>query len=345
MPTIYDVSKSAGVSPKTVSRVINNENAISESTRQKVLRAIESLNYSPNASARRLKLGKRKGEENGREKTFNLGVIVSAVYIYAEPYFSRILQGIEKETVENGYHLYFSYTFSLLSNNPGLFSKVIDSSNIDGVIFVNLVPWQQEEIIDRVKKEVDSVVCIDTMGIYGMDSIEIDKVKAGYDAVRYLYGKGHKRIGFVGRKLEKGRYDGYMKGLGDLGLEHDESVIEGGDCFGVEEGYRSMMKILERASPVPSAVFAASDQTAIGVMKAIRQKGLNVPADISVVGFDNINESEHTVPPLTTFNVDKEGLGRMGVRRLIERIQNPGIQPMKVVVPAGLVIRESCRNL
>lgn len=340
MITIKTVAKEAGVSKTTVSRVINKQDSISEETKKKVLEAIEKLGYIPNESARNLRLNKNKKDL----KTYNIACILFAGYSkFSHPYYSNILEGIDQEAVAHRYQP-FIYTEDQLKSDLVLLGKVINPERFDGIIFLS----GGIQFLREIEKRLRPIVCISFL-LDGVDSIDVDKARAGYDAVKYLVGLGHRRIGFVGDHLDptdSGRFKGYSKAIGDFGLEYDKSIIEGElHGYSVEQGFKYMNKILERAKPLPTAIFGASDLTAIGAMNAIKSKGLNIPDDISVIGFDDIDQAQHVFPSLTTLRVRKKELGSLAVKRLLERIEHPDLQPVKVILPAELVVRKSCRSI
>lgn len=344
--TRNDVAKYCDVSPSTVSNVMNNMPNVSEKVRDRVLRGIEKLGYVPNEAAKRLRMGIRKGA--GIQKTLNIGCIIKGEYVYSEPYFSRILEGISLGVNEAGYNLSFVHTIKQLLEVPGLFVRKINRQNIDGLVLIDFAG--DKEIFDRLKQKVGNIVCLNISTDSDVDCIDVDKFQAGYRAVEYLYGEGHRRIGFIGNCASpemhlSGRFKGYLLALQELRLEFDRSIVEGRLYKGVEEGYAFMAAVLGRTKNPPTAVFADSDLAAIGAMRAVRETGLEVPRDISFVSFDDINEAGLVTPALTTFRVNKEEMGKLGVKRLVERIENPGISAVKTILPVELVIRESVKAI
>ena len=335
--TIQDVARKAKVSVMTVSNVSNAHPHVSEQTRKKVRKAIDELGYYPNESAQRL----ARKDKDMLDKTDNLGCIIFGAYNkFSHPYYSRILEGIDREVIRQGYHLLFSYTTKDLEDNF-LFNKMINQEKIDGLI---LVGYARKEIFEKLEKKVNPLITVNYSYSKGIDSIVIDRIEAGYRAVKYLLQLGHRAIGFIGGPpgylQYQGRIDGYKMALAEFEIPYREELIV---CkgTGVEAGFSAMEEILNISSP-PTAIFAYTDLTALGVMKAIKSKGLSVPEDISVVGFNDDEIAAHLEPPLTTIRAFKEQMGEMAVRKILERIKNREIPPVKVTLPTELVIRESC---
>jgi LacI family transcriptional regulator len=337
MPTLIDVSKYSGFSTTTVSKVMNHDISISEETRKKVLSVIEELKYVPNETARRLKLGKYKKAGRKDLKTLNIGCLTFRNFDkFSHPYFSLILDGIDRELTGQKQRLSYIYSSKELELDSALFSELINPESIDGLIIIKCV---DSRLMDRIEKEIKSLVFVDTL-YDNFDSIDVDRERNAYESVKYLAGAGHRKIAYVGTTRDE-RFDGYRKALSEMGLEFDEKIAGGAKDYQIEDGYINMKNILVISNPVPTAVFAACDQLAIGAMKAIKEKGLKIPDDISVIGHDDIRESGIINPALTTVRIEKEEMGRMAARRLIDRIRNPEIMPVKIIVPGKLVIRES----
>jgi len=347
MTRLIDVAKYAQVSINTVSRVINNAQYVAKDKRERVLKAIAELNYVPNESARRLKSYHLK--KTVSKQTFNIGCIVFSKMKFSDPYYSLILDGIDREVIRQKYHLNFIYTFEQINNDPTILINMINPEKVDGIIFIHpLNTEDNRKIVEKIKMKFKSIVFVDTLYDENVDCIDVDKFQAGYDAVKYLVGLGHKRIGFIGEteSYDDLRYKGYLMGITDFGLEYDKNIIEGKNIgYGIEEGYTCMKRILDRTQLLPTAIFAASDRTAIGVMRAITEKQLKIPDDISVIGFDNLPESQNITPTLTTFGVKKDELGILAVRKLLERIKNPETSPSKTILPVELIIRNSCKTI
>jgi LacI family transcriptional regulator len=352
--TIDDVARYAKVSRGSVTNVINNLSSVDEKIRQKVLKSIQKLNYVPNETARRLRLGYRKGKS--RKKTYNIGCVlfVREHPKFSHPFHVAILNGIDLEAIKQKYHMFFIYTAFQLDANLDLFGKVINPENVDGIITIGSPEMPiEKKILQKIKDRVSSIVCLGVPPrMTDTDIVDMNHIQAGYEAVKYLVGLGHRRIGYLGDNSSQMslRFEGYSKALNDFGLE--KNIIENVENTMAEstedvfkEGYESMNKILERAAPLPTAVFVCCDEYAIGAIKAVQSRGLKIPDDISIIGVSDIEEAKTVSPPLTTFRFNKKELGSLGVKRLIERIDNPGLTPAETFLPFELIVRKSCRSI
>lgn len=340
--TKYDVAQKAGVSHQTVSNVINSIPCVSEELRKRVLASIEELNYIPNDAARRLRSKKHLGRTNAIACLLSIEDNIK----FNNPFNGAILSGIDRELMLREYDLFSAPTFHQLAHSLNILSK-INPENVDGLIILGGLIKYESDIIMRISERVRNVVCVNSFGPLTkfFDTVVIDLERAGFEAVEYLSKLGHKRIGFIGdSKYEHmcdDRIKGYKKAIQELNLEYDEQFIEG-ERYGIKEGYQYMTRILERADPLPTAMFAGSDALAVGALNAIRDKGMCVPDDISIVGFNDGELAEFSSPALTTLRVYKEEMGVLGLNRLMERINNPNLKPVRLTVSAELVVRRSC---
>jgi LacI family transcriptional regulator len=346
--TRNDVAKKCGISSATVSRVINNSAYVSEEIRRKVIEAVAELGYSPNEAAQQLRCSRIDRDERFQRNTYNVGCIICAeqkLYSkFSHPYFSLVLAGIDEEAARQGYRL-TAYTAEELDSNLSLAGK-INRNNLDGIITIGGFNPIEKRVFDRARERLGAAVCIDCGYIpENADFIDVDKEQAGYEAVKYLAAAGHRRIGFAGNSrteqmVADKRFKGYCQALREFNLDYDRNIIVGEE-HGFEPGYACMKKMLESGNALPTAVFAGSDMTAIGVIKAIKEKGLNVPGDISIIGYDDIDIARFSTPPLTTIKGKQKELGKLAFRRVIEKAGNPGLKTAKILVNTELVIRES----
>ncbi|MFQ6058415.1 MAG: LacI family DNA-binding transcriptional regulator [Anaerolineae bacterium] len=325
-----DVARRAGVSAATVSYVINDgPRPVSPETRAKVLRAIEELGYRPSAVARSLRL----------QRTSTIGLLVPDT---SNSYFAELAQGIEQVAFSNGYTVILCHT----CYDPQKELEYVDvlySKRVDGVIFIpatsSLDPIQQ--LMDR---KVPVVVVDRLVSGTRTRSVVVDNFRGGYEATAHLINLGHKRIGCIIRPIylahSMDRVRGYKAALRDHGLPVDEScIVKGG--FRYADGDRAMQALLA-LDPPPTAVFAYNDIMAIGAMRAIHTAGLRVPQDVSVVGFDDIDEASYTNPPLTTVAQPKLEMGRKGAELLIEMMQNADSpSDATLTLDVHLVVRQS----
>jgi len=328
MASIKEIAKEANVSPATVSKALNKRKDISEATRQKILRIAESHNFVPNATGRNLK----------NRTTESVGVIFcrESQPLSGNPFYSRVLEGIEAELAVNNYNL----VLHLLPNDyKGNLPKMLREGQVDGIILAGVM---RSDFIDRLKTLEISVVLIDPkILVSDLSQVLIDNEHGAFQATEYLINLGHERIGFISGNLDRlsflQRFKGYKKALEYHHIQFDEQLVQTG---GLEHGYEHTKKLLEMNGP-PTAIFAANDINAIYGYKAIKDARLRIPEDVSVIGFDDIELAKISSPPLSTVRVYKEEMGSIAVRILLQRINGYTNQPLTTMVPTKLVERES----
>ncbi len=329
MPTIREVAALAGVSPTTVSHVVNNTRFVSAEVRQRVLSAMDELGYRPNALARSL----RRGE------TQTLGLILPDS---ANPFFAEIGRSIEDAAFELGYNVILCNTEGDL-HKENLYVDVLMKKQVDGVIFV-VAGDRSDSLVSMIKHGVSVVVVDRDVAGVSLDTVMTDNYQGGYLATQHLLSLGHTCIGCISGPSHltpsAQRVTGYRQALLDAGLTVAESLILRGD-FRPESG-RSAAKVLLNHTPRPTAIFACNDMMAIGVLRAARELSLNVPNDVAVVGYDDIELASYTAPPLTTIRQPKAEIGRAAVQLLLERLNQRELAPRRELYPATLVIRGTC---
>jgi len=347
--TITEVAKDADVSLGTVSNVLHNNPCVNSAIREKVLGSIKKLGFVPNESAQRLK----KNAGTSITRTRAIGIIVYAGFNrYKEPDYADIIEGIHVELTKQDYILLFYNKLEELVLNPVLCNKLINSEKIDGLITISS---QLEGIEGQVKTKIKNIISLgEPLGFGPYDYVVFDVRKGVLDAVGYLSGLGHKRIAFVGNELGKLAF--FREAMNSLGLPIDEKLVEA-DCSVVAEGNVKisenfecgkalMSRVLDRADKIPTAVFSPNDLATAGVIQAIKEKGFRIPDDISVIGFgDSMEILAEMDPPLTTMALDRQGVGALVVRKLLERINNPETITSKTSVPFHLIVRGSCKGI
>jgi LacI family transcriptional regulator len=330
-PTIYTVAERAGVSISTVSRVLNNQPLVKAETKARVLQAMEALGYRPSACARGL----------AANTTGTIAVVFPKL---SGPFFSALIHGAEIAASESGYHLliYGAAGAALGADNQTLGML---TTKVDGLILAS--PGVSRCYIRDLQRQNLPVVVLgqEPSGSDSpVDSIQPDNVGGAEEAVTHLIGHGCRRIAMIkgpaARTHASDREQGYRKALQEHGLPcYAELIVTG--SFSEKSGYTAMQHLL-RQDPIPDAVFAASDQMAIGAMAAIHESGLRVPEDIALVGFDDIETAQYAHPPLTTVHQDLLGQGQLAVNLLLARISGTESTVETRVLPAALVIRRSC---
>lgn len=324
----------------TVSRVINDDqdSPVNEDTRKSVWQLVKDMGYS-----------KYTRNGNSKKNTKKIGYILNNTpNIFNHPYFSVILDAIESEIKSQGCSV--GYYFAENDIQKESVRHQIINEDVDGLIVI--AEYIDEEFLVQIKEKYKNIVSIDYNSTdFDRDLILVEREKAAYIATNYLIEHGHQDIAFIGGStvsflgLEKEkRYDGFNKAMDEANLSINKQWVRDGD-WSLEGGNQQMMAILE-TDKRPTAVFAASDFMAIGVIRAIHQSGLFVPDDISVISFDDIEMSTYINPTLTTFHVPKKEIGRLAVKMLLDQINgnNPGF-PLKVMVPAELIERESVKMI
>lgn len=324
---IKDVAKKAGVSISTVSRVINQSKPVRPKTRDRVMDAIDELAYRPNAIARSLKV----------KHTQSIGIMVPDI---ANQYYPEVVRGVED--VANMY----DYTI-LLCNTDMDYDKELryftelEEKQVDGLIVMgNLI---SDTLAQKIKESGIPVVLVGTSH-EEMPSVTINNVMAARDAVNYLIQNGHLRIGMITGKMKdpvmgKARLEGYRTALDGAGIEwQQELVVEGGYRF--KSGYEGAVQLL-MLNDKPTAIFVSSDEMAIGAMRAILEKGLRIPEDIAIIGFDNIDMAEKVYPSLTTIAQPMYEMGAIGTRLLTKYLQGDSVSADKVILEYKLIMRES----
>lgn len=330
--TIYDVAREAGVSMATVSRVVNGNPNVKPTTRKKVMAAIERLGYRPNAVARGL----------ASKKTTTVGVIIPDI---SSLFFSELARGIEDIATMYKYNIILCNSDQRLEKELQLINTLLEKQ-VDGLLFmgsdikedhIQALSTASVPIVLAATRDADSI----------LPSVTIDYFQAAYDAARVLIDHGHKRIAMITSPLNDPlagllRFEGYKQALADAGMNLDEQLVAPGNYF-YESGLRIMTEFL-RLPERPTAVFAASDEMAIGAIHAVQDAGMNVPNDIEVIGFDNIRLAEMVRPRLTTVVQPMYDIGAVGMRLLTKYMNNEHVEEHVVILPHRIEYRESTRE-
>ncbi len=333
-PTIKDVAKQAGVSITTVSFVMNNraDVVISAEVKKRVQKVAQDLDYHPSAMAAGL-AGRR---------TRNLGVVFYPEdKIISNQFYSFVIEGIVKETIEKGFNLYFSY---LAAQHEGYqsFPKIIREKNVDGVI---LIGRNDPTMAQEIKNRRISVVAIDNYPeLPGIDTVQINNRQGGLLAAEHLMQLGHKHIGHLTIAKERpsleDRAEGWKEAYSKHSLTFNPDYRFECSELNLNSGYEKTKEILKKHKKI-TALFCANDEMAAGALKAAREMGRQVPQDLSVVGFDNVALTHYTDPALTTVNVPKEQLGKLAVLRMLELVENKESPAQRQEVSLELVLRNS----
>lgn len=330
--SLRDVAKLAGVSTKTVSNVVNDYAHVTETTRRRVQRAIEELNYRPNPAARTL----RKGRS---------GIIGLAVPEVGIPYFAELAGLIVDAAAEQSLTVLIDQTGGLLEREL-LVSEGMRTHLLDGLIF-SPIAMGPEELAAR-RDDTAMVLLGERIFDGPADHVAIDNVAAARDATAHLLALGRRRIGAIGdqRHVPSGRtahlrLDGYRRALAEAGVPFDERLVLPADEYHRCDGARMMAELLTLDEP-PDAVLCFADLIALGALRTTLAGGLRVPRDVALVGFDDIEDGRFSTPTLTTIRPDKQEIARLVVSLLVSRMaEGPGNPPREVQAGYELVVRES----
>ncbi len=329
MSSIKEIAREAGVSTATVSHVINGTRFVSDEVRARVLKAIEQFRYYPNAHAQSL--------ASGRSKIF--GLVISDI---ANPFFPDLVKSIEEAAFARGYDVMLSNTNYDTERTSHYVRRFIERK-VAGVAV--MTSEMSKELVDELAHREVPVVFLD-VGEPGtqMSNLQVDYEEGIEQAILHLVALGHRRIAFISGKIDirssRRRLEAFQRTMKQLFPDVPELIFYGN--FKIEGGRNAANEILTTLkNDLPTAVVAANDLTAIGAISEFEAAGYNVPRDISVVGFDNIDFAALTKPALTTVNLPRNELGRRAVEMLVKILDNPQERGAEVRIPTNLVIRQS----
>ena len=326
--TIRDVAKQAGVGVGTVSRVLNNSTSVSESTRQKVMAAIKILDYSPSLLARRLSLG----------KTLTIGVILP---FFTNPSYTERLRGILSVLSESEYDMIL-YNVEDIERRNAYFTTVPKREQVDGLLIITLTPDDQE-VSRFVKANVPSVL-IDSYHPE-LSRVIVDDFAGAYEATKHLIQLGHRKIGHIGDYLEnkfnfrpvQERFLGYYQALEEADIPYRPEYQRQGP-HSREDAQHMTHELLNLPDP-PTAIFAYSDTQAYGVLEAARERQLQVPQELSVIGFDDIEVSSYL--HLTTIRQPLFESGVAGGQLLLDMLRRENNKVQEIILPTELIVRKT----
>lgn len=334
MATIKEVSRHANVSPSTVSRVLNGTAAVNNETKQRVLEAVEKLNYQPNAFAQGLVTNRSGG----------IGVIVNEI---SSPYYSSIIQGIEEVIEAEDMHLLVSSGHADLQFERKA-ADYLKQRRADALI-MHLESLPDDDLIQWLEHDFsDTPVILVGRYVPELDHlcIHLDNERGGFLATQYLISQGHKRIAHISGPLamkdSRDRLQGYRRALEEAGLNYDENFVVEAN-FNETGGQRAAQRLLDRNLNV-SAIFSGNDQMAFGILHTLREANLTIPNDISLVGYDDVYISKYLYPALTTIQQPLREMGRAAARAVIAALNHNGEEVTRKFEPK-LVVRQSVRSL
>lgn len=328
MVTIHDVAIRAGVSATTVSHVVNGTRPVSSDLSGRVQLALRDLDYQPNALARSLR----------RKQSHTIGLIVPD---NSNPFFAEMAHAVESAAYGNG-HTVFLCNSDDDAQREAVYLDLLLTRQVDGIVLVAAA--NSGEIMRAlVAKGLPLVVVDRELPNPAHDCVLTDHEAGGYVATEHLAQLGHKRIACIAGPTDlgssAGRVAGYRAALRAAGLGAEAGLVVRGD-FRDHSGYLAAQKLLKRNHP-PTAIFACNDLMAIGAMAAVRDAGLSVPEDVSVVGFDDIHLAGYLNPPLTTVAQPMSELGRVAAELLLQRLADRSLPPRRVMLRSRLMVRRT----
>jgi len=331
MTTIREVARHAGVSSTTVSHVINETRFVSDDVRQRVLAAMQELDYRPNVLARSL----RRGE------TCTLGLILPDS---ANPFFAEMARAVELSAHDQGYSVVFCNT----EDDPDKeerYVEVLINKQIDGLIFI--AAGDHSASISPLRNHIPPLVLVDRDLLdVPFSTVLADNYQGGCLAAQHLLACGYQRMAIIAGPSNltpsAQRVTGFLEGLRQAGLNCPPERIIHGD-FHPSSGYRAAQDLLSSPHP-PDGIFACNDLMAIGALRAAMESGLTIPDNLGIVGFDDIELAAYASPPLTTIAQPKLEMAQQAVVLLLEQISDSSLPARRLILPTGLIQRQSTRS-
>jgi LacI family transcriptional regulator len=319
--TMKHIAEMAEVNISTVSRALNNDPSISDEVRKKILEIAYKHDYRKRRTA----------------KTTIAYIMDKRFFLMSSNFYNHIVESIEGEVSNSGY----SFQLNLL--DPEYFS--FDHINLKNIAGMIITSWRFDRFIEELIKPGLPAVLVDFyQPNKNIPAILSDKIDGVFSGIEYLHSLGHRRIAYLeGDDTLWGAQDrliGYKRAVKNFSLEDDEKLIRKGKVS-IDSGYEAMKEVFKNASPPPTAVMGANDIVAIGAMIAIKEAGLSIPKDISVLGYDDVDIAGEVVPKLSTMRVDKKKMGKLAVQQLLNLIEEETLDSDKTIIKPSLVIRES----
>jgi DNA-binding LacI/PurR family transcriptional regulator len=337
MPSIIEqIAADLKVSSATVSRALNDRPGVSQALRERILERAREMNYTPNMMARGLVTS----------QTFTLGFFVRQkpdLSAQTDPFYGKVLQGVEQISAASEYHVAIGMLTSEILNTPTDF-RFVRERRIDGMVLAG--PDIPTDFIMAMKATDVPIVLVDNkLAHSSIDCINTDDEEGGYDAARHLIDGGHRHIGVISGPKHWHSSVQRVRGMQQALLEADlpQQIIHV-ERTTIESGEKAAEQLLS-AHPEVTGICAVNDAMALGAIRAARRMGRQIPDDLSVVGFDNIDWAQLNDPPLTTVHVPKQQLGQEAARRLLNLLGDRSARPVEIMVSTELVVRQSTRSL
>jgi LacI family transcriptional regulator len=335
-PTLRDIAKQADVALSTVSQVLNNKANVAGETRQRVLQAAAELGYHPKTTVNETTLA-------------NVGLLTKsrdADLPIVNPFYSYIIAGVERECQRNNINLMYANLEVDDRNHALKLPPMLLDEVVDGLIIVGA--FLEETIIDLSRRTARKIVLVDSYTSSGanFDSVLIDNFQGAFTAVSHLIENGHTKIGLIGSSYESypsimERGQGYYAALFQHGIS--ETYVAPSE-LSRESACQAAIQLMNQ-HPEVTAIFAANDIVALGVLGALREMGFDVPGDVSLIGFDDIDLAQEVIPPLSTMHVDKVLMGATALRHLRDRVEEPKRAALKTLISTQLIQRGTVKRL
>ena len=328
---LKQVARAAGVSPATVSRVLNAAPNVSRETRLRVERAIEGLQYQPSRVARRLRTQDRPGQM--------IGLLVPDIQ---NPFYVEVVRGVEDRAYAHGCGVMMC-NFAQTEEKEHFFLDILRHERVDGLILAPARP-DDRKVMEVVRSGIP-VVCVDRgLKDADVDMVVVDNMEGARAAVEHLIGLGHRRIAHVAGLPQipstSERLDGYYAAFEAAGLTPDAALVRHGNSKH-ESGRDLTAELLDLPEP-PTALFTGNNLITLGALETIHRRGLRIPQDVALVGFDDMYWAISLNPPLTAVSQPGYEIGRRAADLLFQRVAEPDRPPAKVVLKTTLIVRQSC---
>jgi DNA-binding LacI/PurR family transcriptional regulator len=338
---IYDIAKLSGVSIATVSRVLNNKPGVSIEARNSVMSVVEKNNFIPNQLAKSL----------ANKKSYVVGIVMPGI----NHYFSHRVDAINKVLKEEGYSLMITANYrdyNSIDDDIWNFNLLIEK-RVDGIIyFPTHVSEKHIELLHRIEKKIPIVVTDSEIEGIQISSVIQDSYTSTLELMDYLIQGGHQRIAFINGlsydKVNLGRFNAYKDSLTNAGREYSQDYVVVGH-YSFESGYEAMKQLWQRQQELKidklTAVFAANDTMAMGAIKYLKEIGVDVPGEVSVVGYDGIEFGQFFIPNLTTIRFNQYHMGQKAAEVLIDQIEKRTVTRTVTAMEYDLIIGKSSRTL
>ena len=331
-----DIAKAAGVSHATVARVIHKNGYVSEEARLKIERLIHETGYVPNKLAQGLKSS--QSQLIGHLTVFNPNML-----------FAKISYAVSRSAAQQGFHVLTLTSHPRMDEEEAQLDELI-GRRVDGIIITSNAFFPPALIQKLVDMNIPVVMIERTLDIPFVDRVRIDDLKGSQEATGHIIAKGHRRIGFIGRKpnlpvndVEHLRFQGYLNACLEAKLTPNDELVRHMEEYSVEAGYQAAESLMKLSDP-PSALFATSDLFIAGVLQYLQKHGRKVPADVSLVGYDD-TLSALLAPPVTSVALSHEKMGEQAIQLLVQRTEDIKAPSRSVMIATVLIDRHSVAEI